>query len=575
MHPMQSKDLYQPAVGYAALATTQNASEAVGCSENILRITKGDSIMRRQPPSGFAVFLGLMLGFASGCFAGDDLTVTKKITANGANISAQTMVQGARERTTMDVGMGSPIVTIHQCDLRRALTLNGAQKTYMIQPDMEEGDSSRSAEAAGQESGGTVTYTMNVKDTGERKQLYGYTAKHLKTTVVATPSENACNKIPQKYEMDGWYVDMKDAASCQQFSPDTEKVAQGCRDRLILKQTGSVRQGLAVQETIKVATGDKNPMVISTEVTELKKGPLAKELFELPADYREVKTNAELYGVMPQMAQMGGAASPNLLNPAVMMNPVTGPAAQLAFEKQAMAQAHQLGLTTPGMAPMGAPTGGMPGMGMELPQGAAPVAAPQALGPKGAGKIRIGVAPPEAQVGQGNNAGADYSTPVRNAIVALMSGPAVEIAALDSRVPVQLQAEAQQKQCDFILYSSVSVKHSSGGFGRFMKLAPMVAPMAGMGGGMGGAVAAQTAGVAAEAAAMSAQQQAINQLAGFNGQIKSKDDVTVQYELDPTGQTSPRLQNTMKGKAKSDGEDVLTPLLQQEANTVLTEVTKR
>jgi len=231
-------------------------------------------------------------------------------------------------------------------------------------------------------------------------------------------------------------------------------------------------------------------------------------------------------------------------------------------------------------APMGgmSPMTGMPGMG--APQAASTaVAAPQALGPKAPGKIRIGVASPEAQGGQGNNAGADYSTPIRNAAVALMSGPAVEIAALDSRIALQLQAEAQQKQCDYILYSSVAVKHNSGGgFGRFMKMAAPVAsmgPMAGMGRGMGGAVAAQAAGAAASAAAMSAQQQAMNQLAGFNGQIKSKDDVTVQYQLVPTGGSSPRVQNALKAKAKSDGEDVLTPLLQQAATTVLTEVSKK
>jgi hypothetical protein len=262
-------------------------------------------------------------------------------------------------------------------------------------------------------------------------------------------------------------------------------------------------------------------------------------------------------------------------SPAQMMNPMTGPAAQLAMQQRAMAQAQQMGVAPTGMSPMNSVMAGMGGQQGAAP-GAAPVAAPQALGPKAAGKIRIGVAPPDTQLGQGNNAGADYSTPVRNAVVALMSGPAVEIAALDSRVPVQLQAEAQQKQCDFVLYSSVAVKHNSGGgFGKFMKMAPMMTPMAGMGGGMGGAVAAQAAGAAAEAAAMSAQQQAMNQLAGFNGQIKSKDDVTVQYQLNPTGQTAPRLQNTLKGKAKSDGEDVLTPLLQQAANTILTDVTKK
>jgi hypothetical protein len=548
--------------------------------------------MKIQPLKALAIILGMMLGLATACAAGDDLTVTKKITANGANISAQTMIQGERERTTMDVGTGSPMVTIHQCDLKRTLTLNDSQKTYLVKPDMEEGDHSKAAAAAllgatpPPEQAGTVTYTMNVKDTGERKQIQGYTAKHLKTTVVAQSSENACNKTKQKYEIDGWYVDIKEAASCQTFSPYTSSDVQGCHDRVVLKQTGNAKPGLAVQEKITVASGDEQPMVVTTEVTELKKGPLAKALFDLPPDFREVKTNAELYGapsMAPPTAQAGVtpqpgpngqsqpsmAPSPAMLNPAIMANPAAGPAAQAAMQQRLIAQAQQMGLTSPGMAPMG----GMPGAA--APQGAAPVAAPQALGPKAAGKIRIGVAPPQAQVGQGNNAGADYSTPVRNAIVALMSGPAVEIAALDSRVPVQLQAEAQQKQCDYILYSGVTVKHGSHGFGSFMKIAPMVAPMAGMGGGMGGAVAAQTAGVAAEAAAMSAQQQAMNQLAGFNGQIKSKDDVSVQYQLVAPGQTSPRLQNTLKVKAKSDGEDVLTPLLQQAANTILTEVTKK
>jgi hypothetical protein len=221
--------------------------------------------------------------------------------------------------------------------------------------------------------------------------------------------------------------------------------------------------------------------------------------------------------------------------------------------------------------------GGMPGMPQQQPgPAAAQVAAPQALGPKAPGKIRIGIAPPDAQVGQGSNTGADYSTPIRNSMVLLMSGPAVEIAALDSHIPMQLQAEAQQKQCDFIMFSAVSVKHGSGGgFGKFMKMAAPVAsmatPMAAMGKGMGGAVAAQ----AASAAAMTAQQQAMSQLSGFNQQIKNKDDVTVQYSLVQTGQTAPRIQNQLQGKAKSDGEDVLTPLLQQTANAVLTEATKK
>jgi hypothetical protein len=217
---------------------------------------------------------------------------------------------------------------------------------------------------------------------------------------------------------------------------------------------------------------------------------------------------------------------------------------------------------------------GMTGMGQQQPA-STNMAAPQALGPKAAGKIRVGIAPPDAQLGQGSNAGADYSTPIRNAIVALMSGPAVEIAGLDSHIAMQVQAEAQQKQCDYILYSSVAVKHSAGsGFGKFMKMAGPVAnmtPMGMMAHGMGSMVALS----AAQAAAQQAQQHAISQLAGFNGQVKSKDDVTVQYQLVQAGQTAPVVQNALQGKAKSDGEDVLTPLLQETANTVLTTVSKK
>lgn len=547
------------------------------------------------------VVFGSSLVVVGASYAGDDLTVSKKITVGGNSFSSQTLVKGARERTSMDMGTGSPMITIRQCDLKRSLNLNDGQKTYLVKPDLEEADSSKATAAAllggapVQESGGTTTYTSTVKDTGERKQLYGYTARHLKMTVVAQSSPNSCNAVKQKYEIDGWYIDVKDQANCQRFSPFI-KDAQGCHDKVVLKQTGSARPGLAVQETVSLANGDDQPMVITTEVTELKKGTLAPELFDAPADYKQVNTTAELYAgpvMAAQTAQAGGAVPPaaygqpqlppqqqpqqiqrpNISGIAQMMNPAAAASSQLAMQQQAMAQMQQYAKTGPGMSPMN----GMPGMG--APQGGAPVAAPQALGPKAPGKIRVGVAPPEAQLGQGNNAGADYSTPVRNAIIALMSGPAVEIAALDSRTPVQLQAEAQQKECDFILFSSVAVKHSSGGgLGGFLKKAgPLtnMVPMAGMGRGMGGAVAAQAASAAASAAAMSAQQQAMNQLTGFNNQIKSKDDVSVQYQLYPTGQAAPRLQSELKGKAKSDGEDVLTPLLQQTANNVLTEVSKK
>ena len=259
------------------------------------------------------------------------------------------------------------------------------------------------------------------------------------------------------------------------------------------------------------------------------------------------------------------------------MNPAAAAQQNAAAQSTATGMMSQFSSQMGGMPGMGGMSG-MGGMANKQPAPAA-VPAPQALGPKAAGKIRVGIAPPDAQMGQGNNANGDYSTPIRNVIVALMSGPAVEVMPLDSHIAMQLQAEAQQKQCDYVLYSSVVVKHSSsGGFGKFMKMAGPIAsmtPMGMMAKGVGGAMAAQAASAAASAAAQQAQQQAISQLSGFNGQVKSKDDVSVQYQLVQTGQTTPLAQNALQGKAKSDGEDVLTPLLQQTAATVLTEVSKK
>jgi hypothetical protein len=238
-----------------------------------------------------------------------------------------------------------------------------------------------------------------------------------------------------------------------------------------------------------------------------------------------------------------------------------------------MAQNQQMAAMQQGMSMSSQFQHGMSGMAGQ-PSGSA-VPLPQALGPKAPGKIRIGIAPAQAQMGQGNNAQADYGTPIRNALVYMMNGPAVEVAALDARIPIQLQAEAQQKQCDFIMLANVTVKHGGGGFAKLMKAGNMAAnmnPMVMMTKSVGAMAVSQAA---AQAAAMTAQQQAVNQLSSFNGQIKSKDDVTVDYQLYPTGQDQPKLQNSIKGKAKSDGEDVLTPLIQQAATNILTDVTKK
>jgi hypothetical protein len=74
---------------------------------------------------------------------------------------------------------------------------------------------------------------------------------------------------------------------------------------------------------------------------------------------------------------------------------------------------------------------------------------------------------------------------------------------------------------------------------------------------------------------MAAQQAATSELFQFNGLIKSKDDVTAQYQLTAPGQPAPKTPSTLQTKAKADGEDVMTPLLTQVATNLLTEATRK
>jgi hypothetical protein len=522
---------------------------------------------------------------------GDDLHFKKTVSVGGSAVSnSEIWVKGARERSVTSSPAGNTI-NLRQCDLKRTVTLNEKTEAYVVAKDAQDESAMKAAALMGgapaPAGGAAITLTTTIADTGERKQMLGFAARRLKTTVQLESPAGSCSLVSQKYEIDGWYADVtKDQAGCQLFLPPVRQ-AEGCNDPIVERRSGTAKPGYPLAETITLHNADATTTTIDVVTSALPKQVLPKERFDAPAGYRQVNSLAELnhaqQAVQPAAAYSPVASSSPQSTVSETVGSSLAPSQLASAGRGAMtkktgllAQMGQLthGGVIPGMASQ--LQGGMPN-GMANPNGSTASAPPlpQALGPKAPGKIRIGVAPAQAQMGQGNDAQADYGTPIRNSIVLMMSGPAVEIAALDSRIPVQVQAEAQQKQCDYILFSGVAVKHaSSGGFGKFMKAAgPMssMIPMVGMTRGLTGLIASQ----AANAAMQTAQQQAVSQLASFNGQIKQKDDVTVEYHLFPTGQNKPRLENSLQGKAKSDGEDVLTPLIQQAATTIFAEVTKQ
>jgi len=512
-----------------------------------------------------------------------DLKITKKTTVGEASFSSETLLKGARERTAIQIAGAPATVTIRQCDLKRSVTVSDQSKAYLVANDPEDDSVNRAAalvsgDAGAPSVGGKVTVTSTVTDTGERKTLFGYPARHLKTTVVAASSPNACSPVNQKYQIDGWYIDLKDRAACKGFVPPVHSDAANCTDKVVTRQVGTAKPGFPINETITISNPDGPPTVVNSEVTALDKQTLAADLFDVPADYRQVQSRAELFTAAAAPATpVAQTAAPAQMTQASVPTANYANAAAAQAQAAAMGQMGHQGLMNPQammanqQAMMMLASAGQMGTGgmqtaTPAPTGVA-VASPTTLGPKGAGKMRIGIVSPHAQLGQGTGTQADYGTPIRNSMIQMMSGPAVEIAPLDSHLAMQVDAEARQKECDYILYSSVTVKHGqSGGFGKFMKMAGPAAsmvPMMGAAGGMAGAVAASAAGTAMSTAA------------SLSSEIKNKDEVTLDYQLMPVGQTTPKVANKLLAKAKSDGEDVLTPLIEQTATTVLTEVSKK
>ena len=111
-----------------------------------------------------------------------------------------TYIKGKRQRAEMPGQMA----TVTQCDLRRTVQLNGLTKTYIASPFDDPNTATQTVEAAGPSAparqGGVVTMTTTMTDTGERRQMFGYTARRIKTSMVTESSPDACN--PQKMKME-------------------------------------------------------------------------------------------------------------------------------------------------------------------------------------------------------------------------------------------------------------------------------------------------------------------------------------------------------------------------------------
>lgn len=134
------------------------------------------------------------------------------------------------------------------------------------------------------ESGKTVDIYYETIDTGQRRQILGHTARHLRFRERHVAAPGACNPS-SSIEDDGWYIAFpeRDPGSLRTISLKPiydhyeSRESYACRDTVI--KHGEPYPGLLVLQ-------EKNAFTL--EVVALSAAPLDKSLFEVPSDYKKV-----------------------------------------------------------------------------------------------------------------------------------------------------------------------------------------------------------------------------------------------------------------------------------------------
>jgi len=154
----------------------------------------------------------------------------------------------------------------------------------------------------------------------------------------------------------------------------------------------------------------------------------------------------------------------------------------------------------------------------------------------------------------------EMASAVRDLFVSFLSGPSIRPLSLDARLPSQAVLEARQKDCGQVLIASVSRTRSgdskfAGMLGKATETAAWRIPYDP---GVGGAVAS---GVVITGG------QAISNLAS---DTRHKDEVELSYRVGAPESVVKAKPQSVKGKAKVDGEDLLTSLVERAAQDVAT-----
>ncbi len=395
-------------------------------------------------------FALILLAAAVALPASADTKIKTKTTAMGHSSESTVYIKGARKRDEMNLGPYSH-VSILQCDQKRIINFCPNSKNYTVYRLDDEDTATPAATKAApkpkstkaeqpedERAGGVQTVNVNTTDTGERQTMFGFPARHVKTSMKMESSADACHQNKTDMETDGWYADLSPQLVCLSHPKaygggfgGEEKA--GCRDRMSFHRSGNGgKTGYPLKATTTIHS-EHGDFSTSTEVVELSKAELEPALFDAPAGYTEVASCSGNGSYSNAIAAATGNTPPSKSNSGgscASYDP-TNPFACGRWKDENGKY-------------MGVGTGG----GSGTSHASSSTVPPPAHG----GKVRVGVAAFNAKAGGSSSA----ANSVRQKLIQDIIDLNVDAVPLDQQGAQAIFDEARQKSCDYVLFTDVT-----------------------------------------------------------------------------------------------------------------------
>jgi len=152
----------------------------------------------------------------------------------------------------------------------------------------------------------------------------------------------------------------------------------------------------------------------------------------------------------------------------------------------------------------------------------------------------------------------EVGSALRDLLTSFLSGPSLQVVPLEARLEAQAMQEARQRECTHVLVASLTRKRGGGLLGRALGQALQTTA--------GHIPLGSSAGSVIARGAVAGGAQALGVV---TASTRAKDELQLEYRLaSPAGadRLAPR---TDKARARVDGEDVLTPMVERAAAAIV------